>query len=172
MPNSESHRRSPLLWVRGRAGLIPALLAAGARAIVPDMRGFGASDKPRDEAAYASSEPPPSDRTPFTSDGGWREDGQMQRYSPEFRRDAVALVRSSGRSIVAVAQELGINDTTLGNWVRDDRKQTNAAGLPPGPEDAEMEEVRRLRKRIAELEKEREILKRAVAFWVKEESRG
>jgi len=117
-------------------------------------------------------EPPPSDRTPFTSDGGWREDGQMQRYSPEFRRDAVALVRSSGRSIVAVAQELGINDTTLGNWVRDDRKQTNAAGLPPGPEDGEMEEVRRLRKRIAELEKEREILKRAVAFWVKEESRG
>ena len=96
----------------------------------------------------------------------------MQRYSPEFRRDAVALVRSSGRSIVAVAQELGINDTTLGNWVRDDRKQTNAAGLPPGPEDGEMEEVRRLRKRIAELEKEREILKRAVAFWVKEESRG
>ena len=39
----------------GRAGLIPVLLAAGARVIVPDMRGFGASDKPRDEAAYANS---------------------------------------------------------------------------------------------------------------------
>lgn len=96
----------------------------------------------------------------------------MQRYTEEFRRDAVALVRSSGRTIAEIARELGINDTTLGNWVRDDRKQSRSAGLPPGQEDAELEENRRLRKRIAELEKEREILKRAVAFWVKEESRG
>jgi len=40
---------------QGRPGLIPVLLAAGARAIVPDMRGFGASDKPHDKAAYANS---------------------------------------------------------------------------------------------------------------------
>ncbi len=40
---------------QGRPGLIPVLLAAGARVIVPDMRGFGASDKPRDKAAYANS---------------------------------------------------------------------------------------------------------------------
>ena len=92
----------------------------------------------------------------------------MQRFTEEFRRDAVALVRSSGRPIVEIAQELGINDTTLGNWVRDDRKQSKTAGLPTGQEDAEMEECRRLKKRIVELEKEREILKRAVVFWVKE----
>ena len=92
----------------------------------------------------------------------------MQRFTEEFRRDAVALVRSSGRPIVEIARELGINDTTLGNWVRDDRKQSKTAGLPTGQEDAEMEECRRLKKRIAELEKEREILKRAVVFWVKE----
>ena len=39
----------------GRLGLVRALLTAGARVIVPDMRGFGASDKPRDQAAYGDS---------------------------------------------------------------------------------------------------------------------
>ena len=93
----------------------------------------------------------------------------MQRYSEEFRRDAVALVRTSGRPIAQVARDLGVNDVTLGNWVNDDRKRNaKSAGLPPGQEDAEMQEVRRLKKRIAELEMEREILKRAVVFWVKE----
>ncbi|MGH2709173.1 MAG: transposase [Actinomycetota bacterium] len=92
----------------------------------------------------------------------------MKQYTPEFRRDAVALVRSSGRPIAQIARELGVDDATLGNWVRDERRNSKLAGLPPGREDAEMEEYRRLKKRIAELEKEREILKRAVVFWVKE----
>lgn len=89
-------------------------------------------------------------------------------YTAEFRRDAVSLVRASGRPIAQIARELGIDDATLGKWVRDDRKNNKKAGLAPGSEDAEMQEVRRLKKRIAELEMEREILKRAVVFWVKE----
>jgi transposase len=89
-------------------------------------------------------------------------------YTAEFRRDAVSLVRTSGRPIAQIARELGIDDATLGKWVRDDRKNNKKAGLGPGSEDAEMQEVRRLKKRIAELEMEREILKRAVVFWVKE----
>ena len=92
----------------------------------------------------------------------------MQQYTPEFRRDAVALVRSSGRPIAHIARELGVDDATLGNWVRDDRRNAKLTGPAPGPDDAEMQENRRLKKRIAELEKEREILKRAVVFWVKE----
>ncbi len=92
----------------------------------------------------------------------------VEKYTAEFRRDAVALVRTSGRPIAQIARELGVNDVTLGNWVRDARMNNKSAGLPPGPEDAEMEEVRRLKKRIVELEMEREILKRAVVFWVKE----
>jgi transposase len=88
-----------------------------------------------------------------------------QRYSPEFKRDAVALVVSSGRPIKEVARELGISDTTLGNWVR------AHAGGPKSEKGAANEvdeETKRLRRRVAELEKEREILKRAMAFWVKE----
>ena len=38
----------------------------------------------------------------------------MQRYSEEFKRDAVALVRASGRPIAQIARELGVNDVTLG----------------------------------------------------------
>ena len=43
--------------VEGRPGLVRALLAAGARTILPDLRGFGASDKPREKAAYEDSWP-------------------------------------------------------------------------------------------------------------------
>jgi transposase len=63
---------------------------------------------------------------------------------------------------------LGVDDATIGKWVRDERRNAKSAGLSPDQEDAEMQENRRLKKRIAELEKEREILKRAVVFWVKE----
>lgn len=89
----------------------------------------------------------------------------MERYTPEFRRDAVSLVIASGRPIKQVADELGINDTTLGNLVRADRKGGSLTGASPTVDDAQMEaENKRLRKRVAELETEREILKRATAF--------
>jgi len=93
----------------------------------------------------------------------------MERYTPEFRRDSVSLVLASGRPIKQVAKELGINDTTLGNWVRAERKGGNLTSPAPAADDAEMEaENRRLKRRVAELETEREILKRATAFWVRE----
>jgi transposase len=88
-----------------------------------------------------------------------------QRYSPEFKRDVVALVVSSGRPIKEVAREMGISDTTLGNWVRADPGGSNTE---KGAAKEVDEETKRLRRRVAELEKEREILKRAMAFWVKE----
>ncbi len=92
----------------------------------------------------------------------------MERYTPEFRRDSVSLVLTSGRPIKEVARELGINDTTLGNWVRAERKGNGLTGTSSAADDAEMQENKRLKRRIVELEKEREILKRATAFWVKE----
>jgi transposase len=89
-----------------------------------------------------------------------------RRYSPEFKRDAVALLRSSGRSIAQVAKELGVSDMSLSTWAREQAKQMS-------PEEAEMSEAERLeaialRKRIKELEQEIEILKRFTAYWVKE----
>jgi transposase len=84
-----------------------------------------------------------------------------RRYSEEFKRDAVALLRSSGRSITEVAKELGVTDTSLGNWAREQAK----AG---SEDDAKMvKEAAELRKRIRELEQEIDILKRFTAYWVK-----
>ncbi len=92
-----------------------------------------------------------------------------RRFSPEFKRDAVALVLSSGRPITEVAKELGVTDTSLGTWVRTERNQAKLTGSHQGDDAVQMaNETRRLRKRVIELEKEREILKRATAFWVKE----
>jgi len=96
--------------------------------------------------------------------------GQHRRqFSPEFKADAVALVRSSGRSVAAIARELGIGESNLGSWLKKDAKD-RAATDPSrfATESAEAAENRALRRRVAELEVEREILKRATAFWVKE----
>jgi transposase len=94
---------------------------------------------------------------------------QRRQFSPEFKADAVALVRSSGRPIAAIAQELGIGEPDLSYWLKKDRQSRTTAD--PGRFESESAEAREnavLRRRVAELEVEREILKRATAFWVKE----
>jgi transposase len=88
-------------------------------------------------------------------------------FSKEFKRDAVKLVRSSGRPIAAVARELGIYDSTLGNWVRQDRiDRGEAEGLTT----EERVRLRQLEAENTRLRMERDLLKRIVAFWVKETS--
>ena len=88
-----------------------------------------------------------------------------RKFSDEFKRDAVEIVRVSGKPIAEVARELGIYDTTLGNWVNQD--QVNR-GERQGLSSAERLELSELRRENARLRMERELLKRAVAFWVKE----
>ena len=93
---------------------------------------------------------------------------QRRQFSPEFKADAVALVRSSaGRP--AIARELGISESNLSYWLKKDRESRTTAD--PGRFESESAEAREnavLRRRVAQLEVEREILKRATAFWVKE----
>jgi len=85
-----------------------------------------------------------------------------RRYTDEFKRDAVALFRSSGRPVKEVARELGISDTSLGTWVRESEKAAPAEQVESAREEA------RLRKRVRELEEEIEILKRFTRYWVKD----
>ena len=87
-----------------------------------------------------------------------------RRYSEEFKRDAVALLRSSGKPIAEVARELGVTDTSLGNWAREAARSDGPAAAA-GVDDAR--EAARLRKRVRELEEEIEILKRFTAYWVR-----
>jgi len=88
-----------------------------------------------------------------------------RKFSDEFKRDAVEIVRSSDKSIAEVARELGIYDSTLGSWVKQD--QVNR-GEREGVSSDEQQELSELRRENARLRMERELLKRAVAFWVKE----
>jgi transposase len=90
-----------------------------------------------------------------------------RQFTEEFKRDAVELVRATGRPIAQIAQELGIYDSTLGNWVRQDRiDRGEAEGLTT----EERARLRQLEAENAKLRMERDLLKRTVAFWVKETS--
>ena len=88
-------------------------------------------------------------------------------FTKEFKRDAVELVCSTGRPIAVVARELGIYDSTLGNWVRQDRIDR---GEREGLTSDERAQLRELQAENARLRMERDLLKRTVAFWVKETS--
>jgi transposase len=86
-------------------------------------------------------------------------------YPPEFRREAIELHRLSGKSIKQVADDLGISDMTLRNWI----KQAEIdQGRRNGLSSDEREELRELRKEVRSLRMEREILKKAAAFFAKE----
>jgi transposase-like protein len=88
-----------------------------------------------------------------------------RRFSREFKADAVALVLDGDRPAAAVARDLGVGEGTLGNWVRQARiDRGERAGLTT----SERAELARLRRENAKLRMERELLKRATAFWVKE----
>jgi transposase len=88
-----------------------------------------------------------------------------RKFSDEFKRDAVEIVGTSDKSIAQVARELGIYDSTLGNWVKQDEINR---GVRDGVSTSDREEVTELRRENARLRMERELLKRAVAFWVRE----
>jgi transposase len=86
-------------------------------------------------------------------------------YPEEFRREAVELVRLSGKPLVQVARDLGVSDMTLRNWL----KQADVdAGKRDGLTSDEREELRTLRREVRVLRMEREILKKAAAFFAKE----
>ncbi|SRR5712691_9037665 len=89
-----------------------------------------------------------------------------RKFDQDFKEGAVRLVRETGKSIAQVARELGIHDGTLGNWVNADRRRRESGnGTLSGDERTELA---RLRRQVAELQMERDVLKRSVALWVNE----
>ena len=86
-------------------------------------------------------------------------------YPDEFRREAIELLRA-GRSPRELSESLGVSQQTLRNWRRQD--QVDRHERDDGLTTEEREELRRLRRENARLKQERDLLKRAAAFFAKE----
>lgn len=86
-------------------------------------------------------------------------------YPPEFRREAVELVRTSGRSVRQVATDLGCSDQALRTWIKQAEIEQ---GMREGTTSEEREELRQLRREIRVLKQEREILKKATALFAQD----
>ncbi|MGA6161006.1 transposase [Stenotrophomonas sp. NPDC087984] len=93
-----------------------------------------------------------------------------KRYSEEFKRDAIALARSSSKTITEVARDLGVSPESLRGWVKRDRIDRGEGG-PGDLTSVEREELTRLRQQNAEQQKTIEILKKAAAFFAKDSDR-
>ena len=92
-----------------------------------------------------------------------------KKYPPEFKEEAVKLITEQGYQITEAARNLGVNATMLGRWKREiEGGGEDAKGLQGGV--AMQAELSRLRKENSRLKMEREILKKAAAFFAKEMS--
>jgi len=89
-------------------------------------------------------------------------------YPPEFRAEAVRLVKTSGETIAQIAKDLGISDQTLRNWVGQDNVD---AGRKSGLTSDERTRMRELERENRKLREEREILRKAAAFFAAEPGR-
>ena len=98
-----------------------------------------------------------------------KKSGPDRKYTQEFRLAAVQQVIDGGRSIPQVARSLEMSSGTLGNWVARTRKGEVLMKRAPGQPVTELEaELARLRQENARLRIEKEILKKAAAYFAKE----
>jgi transposase len=86
-------------------------------------------------------------------------------FSAAFKAETVELIRSSGKTIGQVCRDLDLTETAVRRWVQ---QAEIDAGKRPGLTTAEREELARLRREVLVLREEREILKKAAAFFAKE----
>jgi transposase len=92
---------------------------------------------------------------------------KRRAFTREYKAEVVELIRKSGKSIGAVAKELDLTETAVREWAR--QAEVDGGRGPAGAlTTAEREELAQLRRRVKTLEMEREILKKATAFFAKE----
>ncbi len=91
-----------------------------------------------------------------------------RRFSPEFKREAVRLVRQRRVSMVQVARDLDVHVNLLRGWVRADEADPEHAFPGEGRQKPEQAELTRLQREVTRLKAERDILKKAAAYFAKE----
>lgn len=93
---------------------------------------------------------------------------KRRSFTPEFKAEAVRLCRVGDRTIRQVAEDLDLTETALREWVKRAEVDAGEAAAADVLATDERNELRELRKRVKRLEMEREILKKAAAFFAKE----
>jgi transposase len=96
--------------------------------------------------------------------------GQRRNYDKEFKLEVVKLVKEGKRSAASVANDLGIAKSTVSKWVKELEKHDKNAFPGKGHLRFEDEEIRKLKRKIADLEEENAILKKAAAIVCHEET--
>ncbi len=92
---------------------------------------------------------------------------RRRKFTNEFKAETVKLILESGKTVAEVARELDLTESAVRNWVK--QAEIDSGAGPPGAlTTEEREEFRRLQREVRELRMEREILKKATAFFAKE----
>ena len=93
---------------------------------------------------------------------------QQKTYTKEFKREAVQLVKSSGKPMSQIARELGVSDSALYQWCKHLAEQGEQAFPGSGHQMAQEEEIRRLKRELEVARQERDILKKVVSIYSRE----
>jgi transposase len=94
--------------------------------------------------------------------------GQRKQFTPEFKREAVQLLESSSRPTSAIARELGVARNQLYKWQTELRARGTGSFPGPGTRKERTTEIARLKRELARVTEERNILKKAAMYFVKE----
>src|SRR5690349_16583072 len=91
-------------------------------------------------------------------------------YPPEFRAEAVELIRSGAKTMRALSRDLGVSDQTLRNWIK--QADVDAGRRHDGLTTSEREELRHLRSEVSTLRLERDLLKKAAVYFARDGDRS
>ncbi len=94
--------------------------------------------------------------------------GTRRQFSREFKLEPVRLVKDRGVTVAQAARDLDVHENVLRKWVRELRDEPQDAFPGNGKQKAHDAEIARLRKEVAKLKMERDILKKAAAYFAKE----
>ena len=94
--------------------------------------------------------------------------GTRRQFSREFKLEAVRLVKERGVSVSQAARDLDVHENVLRKWVREAAQDPQEAFPGKGVMKPEQAEIERLKKEVAKLKQERDILKKAAAYFAKE----
>ena len=93
----------------------------------------------------------------------------QKTYTAEFKREAVRLAQTSGKSIAQVARELGISDTSIHQWRKDLVTHGDEAFPGSGHQTPQEEEIRQLKRELELVRQERDVLKKAIGIFSRQQ---